>query len=68
MARRCGTQLSEEQQRLLSKWEVGNFFSLVLQGERPLVQGLVHRLYSKKSPERSPNTCTTSSTKRTSTW
>ena len=44
-------QLSEEQQRLLSKWEVGNFFSLVLQGERPLVQGLVHRLYSKKSPD-----------------
>ena len=30
---------------------MGNFFSLVLQGERPLVQGLVHRLYSKKSPE-----------------
>jgi hypothetical protein len=43
--------LSEDQRRLLSKWEVGNFFSLVLQGERPLVQGLVHRLYSKRSPE-----------------
>jgi len=43
--------LSEDQRRLLSKWEVGNFFSLVLQGERPLVQGLVHRLYSKRTPE-----------------
>lgn len=39
--------MSEEQQRKLSLYELGNFFSLVLQGERPLVQGLVHRLYAK---------------------
>jgi hypothetical protein len=39
--------LSEEQQKRLSLFEIGNFFSLVLQGERPLVQGLVHRLYLK---------------------
>jgi hypothetical protein len=39
--------LNEEQQKRLSLYELGNFFSLVLQGERPLVQGLVHRLYAK---------------------
>ncbi|MCB9885703.1 MAG: diiron oxygenase [Planctomycetes bacterium] len=39
--------LTEEQQKRLSLYECGNFFSLVLQGERPLVQGLVHRYYSK---------------------
>jgi P-aminobenzoate N-oxygenase AurF len=39
--------LSEEQQKKLSLYELANFFSLVLQGERPLVQGLVHRLYAK---------------------
>ncbi len=39
--------LSEEQRKSLSLYELGNFFSLVLQGERPLVQGLVHRLYAK---------------------
>jgi len=42
--------LTEEQRRKLSFYELGNFFSLVLQGERPLVQGLVHRLYAKGSP------------------
>jgi hypothetical protein len=41
--------LSGEQQKRLSLFEIGNFFSLVLQGERPLVQGLVHRLYLKSS-------------------
>jgi P-aminobenzoate N-oxygenase AurF len=41
--------LNEEQRRRLSLFELGNFFSLVLQGERPLVQGLVHRLYSKSN-------------------
>jgi len=41
--------LSEEQRRRLSQFEIGNFFSLVLQGERPLVQGLVHRLYLRSS-------------------
>jgi hypothetical protein len=39
--------LDEAAQRRLSLFELGNFFSLVLQGERPLVQGLVHRLYAK---------------------
>lgn len=39
--------LTEEQQKRLSLYELGNFFSLVLQGERPLVQGLVDRLYAK---------------------
>ncbi len=41
--------LSEEQRRRLSLYEIGNFFSLVLQGERPLVQGLVHRMYQKSN-------------------
>jgi para-aminobenzoate N-oxygenase AurF len=41
--------LPEEQKKRLSLFEIGNFFSLVLQGERPLVQGLVHRLYLKSS-------------------
>ncbi|MCR9258162.1 MAG: diiron oxygenase [Pseudomonadaceae bacterium] len=39
--------LSEAQQKKLSFTELCNFFSLVLQGERPLVQGLAHRLYLK---------------------
>ncbi len=39
--------LTEAQQKRLSLYELGNFFSLVLQGERPLVQGLVHRMYAK---------------------
>ena len=41
--------LDDGQRRRLSLYELGNFFSLVLQGERPLVQGLVHRLYSKSN-------------------
>jgi hypothetical protein len=41
--------LDDLQRRRLSLFEIGNFFSLVLQGERPLVQGLVHRLYAKSS-------------------
>jgi P-aminobenzoate N-oxygenase AurF len=41
--------MSESQQKRLSLFELGNFFSLTLQGERPLVQGLAHRLYSKKN-------------------
>ena len=40
-------RLGDEQRRRLSLYELGNFFSLVLQGERPLVQGLVHRLYAR---------------------
>jgi len=41
--------LSGEQRRSLSLYEICNFFSLVLQGERPLVQGLVHRMYLKSN-------------------
>lgn len=41
--------LDQSQRLRLSLYEVGNFFSLVLQGERPLVQGLAHRLYLKPS-------------------
>ena len=43
--------LDEAQRRRLALYELGNFFSLVLQGERPLVQGLVHRLYSKSNSQ-----------------
>ena len=41
-------ELSEEQRLKLSLFELGNFFSLTLQGERPLVAGLSDRLYSKR--------------------
>lgn len=41
--------LTESQQKKLSLTELCNFFSLVLQGERPLVQGLVHRLYLRQT-------------------
>ncbi len=41
--------LTEAQQQKLSFTELCNFFSLVLQGERPLVQGLAHRLYLKST-------------------
>lgn len=41
-------ELSEEQRKRLSLYEIGNFFSLTLQGERPLVAGLSDRLYSKR--------------------
>lgn len=40
--------LTEEQRRRLSLYEVANFFSLTLQGERPLVAGLSDRLYSNR--------------------
>lgn len=40
--------LDEEQRRNLSRYEIANFFSLTLQGERPLVAGLSDRLYSKR--------------------
>ncbi len=40
--------LTEEQRKRLSLYEIGNFFSLTLQGERPLVAGLSDRLYSKR--------------------
>lgn len=41
--------LDESQRKTLSKFELGNFFSLVLQGERPLVAGLSDRLYSRSN-------------------
>ncbi len=40
--------LTEEQQKKLSFWEIVNFFSLTLQGERPLVAGMSDRLYSSR--------------------
>lgn len=40
--------LTEEQRLRLSLYECANFFSLTLQGERPLVAGLSDRLYSKR--------------------
>ena len=40
--------LSEAQQKKLSLYEIGNFFSLTLQGERPLVAGMSDLLYSSK--------------------
>lgn len=38
--------LDDVQRKQLSLYEICNLFSLVLQGERLLVQGLAHRLYS----------------------
>jgi len=38
--------LDEAQRKRLSLYEMANLFSTVLQGERLLVQGLAHRLYS----------------------
>ena len=42
--------LDIDQQKRLALYECCNFFSLVLQGERPLVQGLVHRYHQKGNP------------------
>jgi hypothetical protein len=45
-------RMSEEQRQKLSLYEVANFFSLTLQGERPLVAGMSDLLYSSKmSPQ-----------------
>lgn len=41
--------LDEAQRQRLSLHELCNFFSLVLQGERVLVQGLAHRLYQSSN-------------------
>lgn len=38
--------LTEEQQRKLAFHEVAGFFSLILHGERPLLEGMSHRLYT----------------------
>ena len=37
--------LSEVQRRRLSFYEIGNFFSFVLLGERPVVSGMMDRMY-----------------------
>ena len=39
--------LTETEQKTLSFYEVANFFSFVLYGERPLIEGLMHRMYRK---------------------
>ncbi|MFT5443117.1 MAG: hypothetical protein ACI8W3_002163 [Myxococcota bacterium] len=39
--------LSEVEQKKLSFYELVNFFSFVLYGERPLIEGLMHRMYRK---------------------
>ena len=45
-------RLGEEQRIKLSLYEIANFFSLTLQGERPLVGGMSDLLYSSKlSPQ-----------------
>jgi hypothetical protein len=41
---RLWESLDEAQRKRLSLCEIGNFFSLVLHGEKPLVQGLTERL------------------------
>ena len=38
--------LSEAQQRKLAFYECAGFFSMVLHGERPLLEGMSHRLYT----------------------
>ena len=40
-------ELDEERRRKLSFHELVNFFSFVLQGERPLLEGVSHRLYTR---------------------
>ncbi len=44
-------ELDEATQRRLSAAEIANFFSLTLQGERPLVQGLCNQMYSRQNSE-----------------
>lgn len=44
-------KLDDAQRRKLSLFELANFFSLTLQGERPLVQGLVNQMYSRQNAE-----------------
>ncbi len=41
--------LSETQQKRLSFYEVANLFSFVLYGERPLISGLMNRMYRKNT-------------------
>ncbi len=44
-------QLDPAAQRSLSFFELVNFFSLTLHGERPLVQGLCNQMYSRQNPQ-----------------
>ncbi len=44
-------KLTEKEQQLLSFFEAVNFFSLNIHGEKPLVEGLAKRLYSKELKE-----------------
>ncbi len=41
--------LSETEQKRLSFYEIVNFFSFVLYGERPLISGLMNRMYRKNT-------------------
>jgi len=41
--------LTEEEQKRLSFYEIVNFFSFVLYGERPLISGLMTRMYRKNT-------------------
>ena len=40
--------LSEEQRKKLAFHKIAGFFSLILHGERPLLEGMSHRLYTLK--------------------
>jgi hypothetical protein len=41
--------LSDTERKRLSFYEVNNFFSLVLLGERPLISGMTDRMYTKQT-------------------
>jgi hypothetical protein len=42
-------QLNETQRKRLSFYEINNFFSFVLLGERPLISGMTNRMYTKQT-------------------
>jgi len=46
--------LTEDQRKLLSFYEAVNFFSLNINGEKPLVEGMVQRMYRKSNAEITP--------------
>jgi len=39
-------EMSEEQQKKLAFYEAAGFYSLILNGERPLLEGMSHRMYT----------------------
>lgn len=47
-------RLPLEQRQLLSFYEAVNFYSLNIHGEKPLVEGIAHRIYRKETSEISP--------------